>query len=69
MIFSVGMDVVAIADEVVLTAYMLQAVMRAVITAVTAIKAILRIVFSLQGSSFLVLPDLRQRATQHRAML
>jgi hypothetical protein len=47
MIFSEGVDVVAIA-EVVLTGYMLQTVMRAVITAVVAIIAILRIVLSSQ---------------------
>ena len=47
MIFSDGVDAVAIA-ELVLTGYMLQTVMRAVITAVAAIKANLRIVLSSQ---------------------
>jgi len=46
MIFSDGVDVATFAGAVVLTAYMLQMVMRAVITAVAAIIAILRIVLS-----------------------
>jgi hypothetical protein len=68
MILSEGVDVVAIA-EVVLRGYMLQTAMRAVITAVTAIIAILRIVLSSQEVVLCwSLPDLRHRATQHRAM-
>jgi hypothetical protein len=47
MMFRAGVDAVAIA-EVVVTGYMLQAVMRAVITAVAAIIAMLRIVLSSQ---------------------
>jgi hypothetical protein len=48
MIFSEGVDAVAIAGEVVLTGYMLQTVMRAVTNAVVTIIAILRIVLSSQ---------------------
>jgi hypothetical protein len=70
MMFSEGVDAVALAGEVVLSAYMLQTAMRAVITAVAAIMAILRIVLSLQEVVHpLVLPDLHQRATQHRPVL
>jgi len=48
IIFSVGVVAVAFAGEVVLTAYMLQTAMRAVIIVVAAIMASLRIVLSLQ---------------------
>ena len=66
MILSEG--VVPVATEVVLIAYMLQTV-RAVITVVAAMIAILRIVLSLQDAVCLnlVVPELRQRARQHDA--
>jgi len=48
MIFSEGVDAVAFAGEVVLTAYMPQTVTRAVINVIAEIIAILRIVLSLQ---------------------
>jgi hypothetical protein len=48
MIFNAGADAIALAGEVLLTVCMLQAVMRAAITAVAAIIAMLCIVLSLQ---------------------
>jgi hypothetical protein len=71
MIFKEGLATVAFAGEVVLTAFMAQIVTRAVITAVEATIAILRIVLSLQEAvySYWFPPELRQRATQHRATL
>jgi hypothetical protein len=67
MILSEGV-VDAVATEVVLIAYMLQTV-SAVIAVVVAMIAILRIVLSLQEvvRLYLVVPELRQRATQHHA--
>jgi hypothetical protein len=67
MILSEGV-VAAVATEVLLIAYMLQTV-SAVIAVVAAMIAILRIVFSLQEVVGLwwIVPELRQRATQHHA--
>jgi len=49
MTFKEGVDAMAFAGEVVVTACMLQAVTRAAMTAVAAIVAILRIVLSLES--------------------
>jgi len=71
MIFSEGVDAVAFAGEVVLIAYMLQTVIRAVITVLAAIIAILRIVLSLQevGYPFWSCLIFASARTQHCAML
>lgn len=49
MIFSEGVDAMAFAGDVVLTACMLETVMRAVVTAVATMIVMLRIVLSLHG--------------------